>query len=203
MVKMLRKRTLGFTLAELLSALAILGVIATFTIPKVLNASQSSQNKSIAKEAATTIVAAYNAYVLNNSVTSITKIADFTSYINYIRFDESGTTLVDNVYGGTGSDTCEPGDPCLFLASGASIRYTDTQTFSGTAANNCVWFTVDPNGKYDGNGATEAEGPNSIAFALIPSGRMMTYGELNPSPCTSSTGSISISPSRDPPWFSW
>ncbi len=203
MVKMMRKRALGFTLAELLAALAILGVIATFTIPKVLNASQSSQNKSIAKEAATTMVAAYNAYVLNNSVTSSTKVADFTSYINYIRFDASGTTLVDNVYGGTGSDTCEASDPCIFLASGASIRYDLSETFSGTAANNCIWFTVDPNGRYDGNGATEAEGPNSIAFAIIPSGRMMTYGELNPSPCTSANGAIAANPSRDPPWFGW
>lgn len=33
----------GFTLAELLIALAILGVIATFTIPKVLQSSRTAQ----------------------------------------------------------------------------------------------------------------------------------------------------------------
>ena len=37
----------GFTLAELLIALLILGVIATFTIPKILNNQQSSQKKSV------------------------------------------------------------------------------------------------------------------------------------------------------------
>ncbi len=39
----------GFTLAELLMALAILGVIATFTIPKILGAQQSSSSNAKAK----------------------------------------------------------------------------------------------------------------------------------------------------------
>lgn len=40
----------GFTLAELLIALTILGVIATFTIPKILTAQQASTYNAIAKE---------------------------------------------------------------------------------------------------------------------------------------------------------
>src|ERR1051325_8786269 len=40
----------AFTLAELLIALAILGVIATFTIPKVLQAMQDNQRKAVFKE---------------------------------------------------------------------------------------------------------------------------------------------------------
>ena len=40
----------GFTLAELLIALLILGMIATFTIPKILNSQQDSKKKSIFKE---------------------------------------------------------------------------------------------------------------------------------------------------------
>lgn len=40
----------GFTLAELLIALTILGVIATFTIPKILQGQQNAQRKSIVKE---------------------------------------------------------------------------------------------------------------------------------------------------------
>ena len=42
----------GFTLVELLIALAILGTIATFTIPKVLQTQQDGKFKSIGKEAA-------------------------------------------------------------------------------------------------------------------------------------------------------
>ncbi|MEB3287336.1 MAG: prepilin-type N-terminal cleavage/methylation domain-containing protein [Vampirovibrionales bacterium] len=40
----------AFTLAELLIALAILGVIATFTIPKVLTAQADQQKKAVFKE---------------------------------------------------------------------------------------------------------------------------------------------------------
>lgn len=42
-------KTSGFTLAELLIALAILGVIATFSIPKVLQAQQDGRNQAVLK----------------------------------------------------------------------------------------------------------------------------------------------------------
>lgn len=59
----------GFTLAELLIALVILGVLATFTIPKVLGTANSSERTSVFKE----IIAAYTqanhtAYIQNKYV---------------------------------------------------------------------------------------------------------------------------------------
>jgi prepilin-type N-terminal cleavage/methylation domain-containing protein len=44
------KKLVAFTLAELLIALAILGLAAGFTIPKVLTASNNAQTKAILKE---------------------------------------------------------------------------------------------------------------------------------------------------------
>ena len=52
----------GFTLAELLIALAILGVIATFTIPKILDSGTDSKRNAIAKEIAATVSGAYQNY---------------------------------------------------------------------------------------------------------------------------------------------
>lgn len=45
----------GFTLAELLIALGISGVIATFAIPKILAAQTNGKYKAVAKEAAGTM----------------------------------------------------------------------------------------------------------------------------------------------------
>ncbi len=50
-----RNRLFGFTLAELLIALLILGEIATFTIPKILSAQQNGSKKAVIKETIATL----------------------------------------------------------------------------------------------------------------------------------------------------
>ena len=52
----------AFTLAELLIALAILGVIATFTIPKILSGSTDAKWNASAKGAMTMVEGAYADY---------------------------------------------------------------------------------------------------------------------------------------------
>jgi Tfp pilus assembly protein FimT len=62
------KWQVGFTLAELFIALGILGMIATFTIPKVLQTQQGNQYRSAAKETAAMVSEAYAAYSLTHQV---------------------------------------------------------------------------------------------------------------------------------------
>lgn len=58
-------------------ALAILGVITTFTIPKVLNSQQNGKFKAIAKEDMSMVSAAYQQYVLTNRYNANICIKDF------------------------------------------------------------------------------------------------------------------------------
>lgn len=90
-----RKSLFGFTLAELLISLAILGEIATFTTPKVLSAQQNGANKAKAKVVAGMITGAYQQAQWAGIVTANTKPADLTPYMNYIKIDSSGT-IIDN-----------------------------------------------------------------------------------------------------------
>lgn len=57
----------GFTLAELLLALLILGVIATFTIPKVLTAQHDSQKKAVFRETISALYQVYYQGILENA----------------------------------------------------------------------------------------------------------------------------------------
>lgn len=85
------KNVKGFTLAELLISLAILGVIATFVIPKILIAQTNSKYNAIAKESAAMVSGAYQQYQSQNSVTSGVGIEDMTQFMNYIATDTSTT----------------------------------------------------------------------------------------------------------------
>ena len=184
-----QKRFQGFTLAELLITLAILGVIATFTIPKILVAQQNSTNNAIAKEMAGMVVGAYQQYQSQYSTTSGVGIEDLTQFMNYIAFDTS--TLIDAKQN-QGTSLCGSGTAnyCLKLASGAMLRYgkSSTYNFGGTSATNYVWFDVDPDGKVT-DGTTNGPG-KSIEFCMFYNNRL-------------STRDVVSGTNNDPPWFNW
>jgi flagellar biosynthesis protein FlhA len=87
----------GFTLAELLIALAILGVIATFTIPKIINAQQNQSYIAATKEVCATMANAYQQYQWNNTIdTSVFTLEQLIPSINYVA-QVTDNTPVDNV----------------------------------------------------------------------------------------------------------
>src|SRR3712207_5952575 len=103
----------GFTLAELLIALAILGVIATFTIPKVLNSQQDGKYKAMAKETVSAVSEAFSNYQKSNTVTGNESLGVLTPYLNYVSIHTS-TLVIDDEPSGT-SRACSATSVCLRL----------------------------------------------------------------------------------------
>jgi prepilin-type N-terminal cleavage/methylation domain-containing protein len=84
----------GFTLAELLISLAILGIIATFTISKIISAQATSKYNAFAKEVVGMVSASFELYKQNYTVSSGTRISDLTQYMNYVSVDT--TSMADD-----------------------------------------------------------------------------------------------------------
>jgi prepilin-type N-terminal cleavage/methylation domain-containing protein len=200
--KALRMPSKGFTLAELLISLVILGEIATFTIPKVLNSQQNNQANAIAKEAAGTLSTALMQYKFQNTLSSATSCADLTPYLNYVKVDTS--TIIDSENGGTSLDCATAGTACFRLHNGAMLwEGTTNVDFGGTTTLNAIYFLVDPDGRYSGT----TNGPGkSLKIYLYTGGRVATWGSINSSTVTHEWGNYYVTnpdATRDPSWFSW
>lgn len=189
-------RQAGFTLAELLIALAILGVIATFTIPKVLNSQQSGEWNASAKEVAGMLSGALAAERQQNGINASTGTVDLTPYFNYVKID---THTIDSQQG-QGSWPCGFGTiRCLRMHSGGVLLYMNDHTFSGTSNLNAISFMYDPDGVYSGSTTGNGKG---IWFILYTNGRLTTNENVLPG-TTDSNGAINPSGFGDAPWFSW
>lgn len=172
----------GFTLAELLISLAILGVIATFTIPKILSSSQSGQNTAVAKEAASMVSGAFSNYSLTSGIAAGTTAGAMTSYMNYVGTTNTGTI---------GSLDCTKG-VCLKLHNGGALEYDTGVTFNGTGAANGIYFNVDP----DGSGSATA-----ATFIQYANGRLTTYGAAGGAPTQGGTSSGMAPITTDPSYI--
>jgi prepilin-type N-terminal cleavage/methylation domain-containing protein len=192
----------GFTLAELLIALAILGIIATFTIPKVLQSQQDGRYKAIAKEAASAISGAYSAYQLQNTQTATTKAADLLPYMNYVTLDTASSIDLDQTLT---TISCSGTAPCAKLHNGAALMATD-DCFRGTASTNAVFFILDPDGKVT-DGTTNGPG-KSLSLVLYSNGRLVSVDGVASSTitdwfCNGNSEAEAANPTYIPTWFSW
>lgn len=150
----------AFTLAELLIALAILGVIATFTIPKILNSQANGQKTAVFKET----IAAYNQalyegvitgeFTTGNCATCAANEYPFNAYIetkiNYIR--QCDQAIPDGCW--VNAACIEGTSPGQVLATGVS---TCGLTVKTTNRHDNFW--VDWNGPDNG---ANTEGDDQI-----------------------------------------
>lgn len=188
----------GFTLAELLIALAILGLIATFSIPKILNAQQQSQNQAVAKEAFSIISGAYSVYKANNTLSASTTPDTLTQYLNYVSVDTGGTRQIDDSPG-FGARTCNAGNPCYILHNGAILQYEAGTFFNGTGSTNVLFFFLDPDGEY--SGSINGNG-KSVRIVLHYDGRITSMGQETVT-VGNNAYTLGASSLWDPDWFSW
>jgi prepilin-type N-terminal cleavage/methylation domain-containing protein len=205
-----KMRQYGFTLAELLIALLILGEIAAFTIPKILSAQQNGRYIAAAKEAISTLASAYDLYKTQTGVNAYTAPSNFITVLNYIKIQTSGA--IDVRYGATGSSTCTSGTPCYVLANGSIIRDPGRKWggdgtgnyFGGTSTTNYIYFTIDPDGIDADTGTTNGPG-KSVIVVLYYNGRITDGANCKSGDTTYIEGTVynSWCPFTSPPWFSW
>lgn len=195
------KHQIGFTLAELLIALAILGVIATFTIPKVLNAQADSKFKATAKEAAGIVAEALHQVRLREGITATTTAGTILPYLNYVKQETFG--LVDNGQG-LGTLNCAGTATCLRMHNGGTLVFWATDAFCGLNTTNALPFFWDPDGTTD----STTNGPGkSLMLFIDADGRLRTKGTILPNTTHGTTGGCFTTNNpdvnNDPPWFSW
>lgn len=192
------RRKSGFTLAELLIALGILGVIAVFTIPKILVSQARSASNAKVKEAAAMISSAYEIYRRRNTVTANTEIDDLVPYLNYVKMHTSSEEIDQPYSWGIGPHECDPGNGrvCLKLHNGAMLLYY-LHNFGGTGSTSAVHFLIDPDGEYKGT-----EESASMPLFLYYNGRLADQSGILSNTCNN-YDCDGPDPTSVPSWFRW
>ena len=194
----------GFTLTEMLIALTVLGIMATFIIPKLLNNSQHTRWNALAKESGSMFTEALLQYRQTQPVDAYTSGADIIAGINAIKRET--TINVDGVPNNPGFPTYDCSNSsiyCYRLPNGALVT-TDNQGFGendlpGYAANPnqfLVWLLIDPDGKETGNA-------DSLAFWMYPNGKLKTWGAIDANSKDGYGNTLNPEPTKDPSWFNW
>jgi len=187
----------GFTLSELLIALAILGVIATFTIPKVLQSQQNGSKNAAMKEAAGMVSGAFQAYKNQYGLSTTVSPTDLTPFMNYVAVNTA--SQIDH-HPGMGALSCDSTHPCLRLHDGAVLFAPESACdFPGTASTDAIYFHFDPDGSYSGSTTGPGKG---TALYVYYNGRVSSRDLIAPNTETCA-GTHQPDPATNPSWMNW
>jgi prepilin-type N-terminal cleavage/methylation domain-containing protein len=195
----------GFSLAEILIAMAIMGVLTAMTVPAILNSNNSANDKNNAtlKDGASAVLTAYEQYRLSHtSVPSTMSMSDLTPYLNYVKVDTTST--IDSEQGGTSLTCTDVNVECLLLHNGGIVFDEKWNVqFGGTSDTNAIYFLFDPDGVY----SNTTNGPGkSTRLQLYRDGKITTIGTARSNSVTYQWGSwytYDAMPAMDPPWVTW
>lgn len=170
----------GFSIAEVLIAISMVGVLAAMLVPGITNNTNQEKLLGITQEAIYEVSRGYAQWQkVNGPPTASTTLTGIIGNMNVVRVINDGSfniqvpnttaPAVQAVF----NSSCNATTPCALLHNGAFIQYDADQSFSGfprpTDAPgfniNALHFFVDP----DGPGSQKATG-----FYMFYSGRITT-----------------------------
>jgi prepilin-type N-terminal cleavage/methylation domain-containing protein len=139
----------AFTLSELLVSLAVLGLIAAFAIPKILNAVTERTARTAAIEAGSTLGAALVSFYADKQLLATTSetSVDILTKVNYAR-EVTGVTLTAGPGQGVGS-TCDGTTiHCVAMHTGTIIatKVGDQLKSMTPGRRGTVVYLIDPDG---------------------------------------------------------
>ncbi|MGE0200643.1 MAG: type II secretion system protein [Candidatus Melainabacteria bacterium] len=186
---------IGFTLAELMIALGIFGVIAAFSIPKILGAAHGQDYNAEAREAFATISQAYLVYMAQEGVTVDTNGADIFPYMNNV---QTVSTLVDDNPGWSSIDCSDTANyACVKLHNGGVLWADKNSQFDGTTDLHAVYINFDPDGVYGGS----TSGPSkALEMMLYYDGTVTSSSHMKPGTILYGGPAGTV---PDPEWFHW
>ncbi len=205
----------GFSLAEILVTLALLGLLATFTIPKVLGVfiDNGDTSRRSVQAAASMIQGAYMQYRQENNPSGETRFGDFTPYMNYVKVLTAGD--IDQDKDSSGVTSCIPTAPCLVMQNGAIIRYwqgsgasSSGNEFGGTSQNRYLNIQIDPDGEAKDATANSDNPTKSVRVLLYYDGKikdaaMCATGDLTTNNDVDANWCPGNLITQRPTWFNW
>ncbi|MFM7390654.1 MAG: type II secretion system protein [Vampirovibrionales bacterium] len=158
----------GFTLSELLVSLAVLGLIAIFAVPKVLNAVGNSAMMSVTKESMAAMMDAYHglgATQTTGAFAASTRAALMVKRLNFVRSCPNLTATGEVGSTGECDFNTATGSCHILMHNGTVISLLLDDNFNDIAGNTgSVGFYIDPDGSSDAHPGR---------FAISYDGRLM------------------------------